>query len=280
MKNNMFYTLGIDPSLNGFAAVLSKVALQDKKINRTVIRSLIISKDDLAKISWDCVPGGVDVDQIPKKSYCVTPINYDVVRLRKLGVTFIQWLEELLDTINIPEDCFYAAIEGYSMGSRNTNSIFQLGELGGLMKQFLVSIDILLRVYPPKSVKKFCTGSGVASKRLMVYTAGQHEFLVPENSLKRDSKKLKKKIEVDGQEYEKDITGPGCDLCDAFLIGRMLQDEVLLKLGIQDLMLLGKPQYEAMTTTSKTNPVSLLEQAFVGLSGSQDDLAEELNICG
>lgn len=58
-------------------------------------------------------------------------------------------------------------IEGYSMGSRNSQS-FSIGELGGVIRLMLYGANIPTVVLPPTSLKKFATGSGIAQKPAMV----------------------------------------------------------------------------------------------------------------
>ena len=54
-------------------------------------------------------------------------------------------------------------IEGYSFGSRG-RAIFQLGELGGMLKMLLYNRQTPFRVIPPTTHKKALTGRGNANK--------------------------------------------------------------------------------------------------------------------
>lgn len=76
---------------------------------------------------------------------------------------------ELVDDITIGPlwipDPKLVLIEGYSYGS-NPRSV-HLGEFGGLLRQRLVEREHVIEI-PPKTLKKFTTGKGNASKIAMV----------------------------------------------------------------------------------------------------------------
>lgn len=66
---------------------------------------------------------------------------------------------------DIVKDCDIVNIEGYSMASKG--QVFHIGEATGLLKHFLWRANIFHNELPPKTVKKFSTGSGNASKHDM-----------------------------------------------------------------------------------------------------------------
>jgi crossover junction endodeoxyribonuclease RuvC len=63
----------------------------------------------------------------------------------------------------------FAAMEGYSYNSMGR--VFELGEIGGVLKVLLVEKKIPYVVVPPVLVKKFATGSTTASKDAMLAAA-------------------------------------------------------------------------------------------------------------
>ena len=65
----------------------------------------------------------------------------------------------------------FAALEGYSYNSNGR--VFELGEIGGVLKVLLVEKKIPYVVVPPVLVKKFATGSTTASKDAMLKAAIQ-----------------------------------------------------------------------------------------------------------
>jgi len=58
-------------------------------------------------------------------------------------------------------------IEGYSYGSKNSKSIFDIGELQGLLKGFFFIENKKIFFIPPKTLKKFITFNGNATKEIM-----------------------------------------------------------------------------------------------------------------
>jgi len=70
----------------------------------------------------------------------------------------------------------FAALEGYSYNS--VGHVFELGEIGGVLKVLLVEHDISYVVVPPVLVKKFATGSAYADKEKMLEAAVRcgHDF--------------------------------------------------------------------------------------------------------
>lgn len=59
------------------------------------------------------------------------------------------------------------AIEGYSFGSKGA-AVFQLGELGGLVRVALLEAGCTLWIVAPSTNKKLATGSGNASKDIVL----------------------------------------------------------------------------------------------------------------
>lgn len=57
-------------------------------------------------------------------------------------------------------------LEGYSMGSRGR--VFDIGELGGVLKLAAFQHDIEVLIVPPSTLKKWVTGKGNADKKAMV----------------------------------------------------------------------------------------------------------------
>lgn len=91
-------------------------------------------------------------------------------------------IEGILDAQNPPFEL--AAAEGYSYGG--VGRVFQLGELGGVIKTLLTEHEIPYITPAPVQVKKFATGSHLASKEEMVTWANktfQLSWTIKENDL-------------------------------------------------------------------------------------------------
>ncbi len=63
-------------------------------------------------------------------------------------------------------DVEFAALEGYSYDS--VGRVFELGEIGGVIKVLLLERGIKYVVVPPVILKKFATGTATASKEAML----------------------------------------------------------------------------------------------------------------
>ncbi len=76
-------------------------------------------------------------------------------RLRKIG--------REVENIVVDNKIDIVAIEGYSFASRNSQA-HSIGELGGVVRVFLLNMDIPYLEIPPTCRAKFATGKGNASK--------------------------------------------------------------------------------------------------------------------
>lgn len=109
------------------------------------------------------------------------------------GVERLQFIRnEVLNTLKL-YNIDYVAIEGYSMNSKG-RSVFDLGELGGVLRLTFYDNDIKYKVISPSSLKAFIAENGSADKEMM-----------------RSAVKMKYKIDINND-----------NICDAFGLGRML----------------------------------------------------------
>lgn len=73
-------------------------------------------------------------------------------------------------------------LEGYSFGS--IGQTFSIGELGGIIKLFLVNSGYKTIIVPPKCLKKFITGNGNSGKEIMlVKTLSKYKVEFENNNL-------------------------------------------------------------------------------------------------
>ena len=66
--------------------------------------------------------------------------------------------------------CDVGVIEGYSFGSKG-RSVFQIAELGGIVRWELLDRGLLIVDVPPSSLKRYATGRGNAGKDEMIAAA-------------------------------------------------------------------------------------------------------------
>jgi len=278
-----FYVLGIDPSLNGLAAVLRKTTYKDGSLSSEIISNFVITNKPswFADIDLKTLNGETCSYLLKTKSKTEYATNYDMFRVRSILWAFKDWITKVLPSTSYKYDDRFVAIEGYSMGKQKTRSLFQLGELGGVLRQYCLSLGYQVRVYPPKLLKLFSTGKGDATKRSMREAAESWGYIMPESLYKDASKVRKKPIVIDDELFKHDIEGPGTDLNDAYLISEMLSTEVLSKLKLLDRGKLQLFEYTALYETSKTHSVAVMDQLFIkrrnaGTENIMEDTAEEL----
>lgn len=82
-------------------------------------------------------------------------------------------------------DIKFAALEGYSYDS--VGRVFELGEIGGVIKTLLVELGIGFVVVPPVQLKKFATGTTYASKEAMIEAAKEAKAAVGDDDNQADA---------------------------------------------------------------------------------------------
>lgn len=113
-----------------------------------------------------------------------SPKEENTPRLTKIAISI------MLSVGKIRPDL--VVIEGPAFGISKTTSIFQLGELAGIVKRDLFTTNHPFIIVPPSQLKKFVTGKGNAKKDLMLLA-------------------VHKKY---GEDFEDD------NLCDAYVLAR------------------------------------------------------------
>ncbi|MDF2615451.1 MAG: hypothetical protein K0Q47_106 [Sedimentibacter sp.] len=131
----------------------------------------------------------------------------------------------------------YCAIEDYAYGAKS-NSVFQIGGLGEMIRLSTYRSGIPYRDYEPSKVKKFATEKGNAEKSEMVLAAYKAGF--------------------DVGMYGKN----GEDLADAYWIGAMLTTELFLHKNKDYIGRFTRKQQEVFSETSKAYPIPLLSRPF------------------
>lgn len=147
----------------------------------------------------------------------------------------------------------YLALEGYSFGSQS-QSIFQLGELGGAIKYVAKKNDIKIRTYEPTVIKKFATGKG-SGKKAPMYESYRNLF--PDSNILKAYDIVNRKLPVEPQ-LSRSIGKPLCDLIDSDFIAHMLCEELRLKNGIESKY----KRDEIFLSTTKNKKDCFAERSF------------------
>ncbi len=105
---------------------------------------------------------------------CLTTSVGDVVRLATIGTGELRAAPRLAEIkrvadLFIPADTIFAAIEGYAY--HEVGRVFELGEVGGVLRLLVHERNIPYVEVPPASLKKFATGASGASKEHMIAAA-------------------------------------------------------------------------------------------------------------
>ncbi len=155
---------------------------------------------------------------------------------------------------------WYVGIEGYALNSKS-NSIYQIGEMGGVVKYRLMIAGAKFRVHDPQSIKLYGTGMGFAKKPAMRDAAEKRGYRVPDSMFKDVKKK--------GSPEVVDLDGPGTDVCDAFFIADMVKTELDLRSGKKSLQNILPEQKRIFLRVTKAYPVNLLDRPFLTMERSE-----------
>lgn len=94
------------------------------------------------------------------------PVYMTRVATGKLrGAERLAFIRDEFKFVATKYDLAVVAMEGYSYDS--TGRVFELGEVGGILKLFFHDRGVPLLIVPPASLKQFTTDSGSANKKKM-----------------------------------------------------------------------------------------------------------------
>lgn len=181
--------------------------------------------------------------------------DFHTVRRIVFSNTVIQ--NTLLDLIQYRP--WYVAIEDYAIGAAFSGStgLVQIAEMTGTIKNWIYMNGGAIRTYDPSTVKLYATGKGNALKRHVIEAAVADGFNLPSSMFKEVKKIWQGKP-------DKELDGPGSDLCDAYTLAKMLWLELQVRSGnieIKDL-----PEHireRIFFRVTKGNPVNLLARDFI-----------------
>lgn len=159
-----------------------------------------------------------------------------LARIRMIGA----WVGAIVSNEIIhgmPDIC--VALEGYAFAAR-ARSISDLHELGGYIKQTLLTLDVPFRIYDPMSIKLAATGSGSADK-------GDIKIA------------CLKKLKLDLTPYGK----AGENIADACMIGWLLEQERAIRDGRKKLEDVDPDVRKVLLRTTKAEPTALISKPWI-----------------
>lgn len=198
--------VGIDPSLNGTGIVL----MQNFKVLDYFFFTNIVNNS--------------------KTKHAILNREVGISRLCAIH----DWFYEFLNNYQ-PN---YASIENYAFGAKS-NSVFQIGGLGEIIRLCLYKSGIPYKEYEPSRIKKYAIGKGNAEKSEMVVAALKDGF--------------------DTSQYGKS----GEDLADAYFIAQMLNNEIFIHKNKEYLETLNSKRQEVFSDVTKSFPIPLLNRPFI-----------------
>jgi len=97
-----------------------------------------------------------------------TLVHVTTVATKKLrGIPRLLEIENHVDALIQEYKPTAAFIEGYGFGARG-RAVFNLGELGGILRRLLFILEVPYYDVPPTTLKKFITGKGNSNKNIML----------------------------------------------------------------------------------------------------------------
>jgi len=220
--------LGLDLSLNHWALVALK---RHGEIARVYYASNVLKHHTKASFNPDWIS-----HRIPKKSKGEDKWQYTARRRHyhncAIGI--------LLSAFRSHCGEVYLNVEHYAYGT-TTNSAYEIGELGGVVRECAWNADISLRQTDPQSLKMFATKGGVG-KDIMIEMAKHRGLRVPAHLIGTD---------IEG------------DVADAWWLAEMLRTELRLRTGDMLMTDLDQHQLRAFNRCTKTFPTSLLSRGFI-----------------
>lgn len=247
----------------------------DFDIEHCIAIGIDLSFSSTALVALNCKNGEVihTAFETSKKKF-VDP-EMDILKVRSRGAkdvdlyiaerrySVVSFLENVICN-HLDLSCgtkIFVALEGYAMSAHSTRSL-ETAELCGSLRNALYAEGIAHRIYDPLSIKLFATGNGFAKKVEMVKAASESGFTVRDEFFE-DGEKFKQSLFIDGKVYDRDVKGPGADLCDAFHIASFLKCELMLRKGLTTLAELKDHQRKVFLRVTKGNPINLLDKPFI-----------------
>jgi Holliday junction resolvasome RuvABC endonuclease subunit len=197
-----------------------------------------------------------------KKQDGEDPLSFQIRRVCRIVEIVGIHIHQFIDMVKMsPTEDVYVSLEGYAYGrSEQSNAVFQIAELTGMLKHLWYTEGMLLRIHDPASTKYFSVGKGRALKKEMVDAARAEgcEF----NARIRTVQMTDRKTKVKFDEYD----GVGTDVADAYFLARLVWTELQLRKGNLVMSDLSEHQILTFNRTTKSYPTNILARDFIQCS--------------
>lgn len=172
-----------------------------------------------------------------------------------MGMARLMWWEHFLDKdILMPRTPTHVAIEDYAIRAEG-NSVYQIGEHGGIARALCWFRKIALRLHDPLSVKMFGALSGNASPAQLADAIKER---VSESGIDFGDYNNKPR---DGDTKNPNL--PEYDLSSAYTLAWLALTEVKLRLGVLEMDTLAEKQRQVFNRVTKTYPVNILGREWI-----------------
>lgn len=124
---------------------------------------------------------------LTETGYCIFNANGlyvtgGVIKTKLRDTDRLYYIKNNINALLVKHKIKHAIIENYAYAARG--QVFNIGELGGVIKLLLFESDINIITVPPTTLKKFVTGKGNAKKELMLkYVYKKFKFDTDNNNI-------------------------------------------------------------------------------------------------
>lgn len=108
----------------------------------------------------------------------------ETLKTKKRGPEFLDWISQEVGERSKSADI--VVLEGYSYGSKG-RSIFQIGEMGGIVRWKLWKMGIPFVEIAPSTLKKYATGKGNSGKDLVIVESVKRLDITPKDNNQADA---------------------------------------------------------------------------------------------
>lgn len=219
---------GVDPSPNGTAVVALRQSIDS------------VGEPDFVNF-WVCTNTKGVVKRLPEHTHFVPKVKQgsEGARLKRLQSIF-GWASDLLKQQS-PD---YIGLEDYVLASIS-RGVYQIGEIGGVLRLAVIQSGVHLRTYDPSAVKIAWTGKGNAKKEDMVSVGFKY---LSKSNCSLINKLSKNEIH---------------NVIDALAVGWLLCKELLVRHGVCSVTSLHSSLIRVFNRVTRVTPECLIDRPFI-----------------
>lgn len=171
-----------------------------------------------------------------------------------MSITRLMWWKQWLSVQLRARTPSHVAIEDYAMRAEG-NSVYQIGEQGGIARSLCWFYKASMRLHDPLSVKMFGALNGTVTPPML---ADAIKTRTRESGVDFGKYNLKERT---GDTKSQDL--PEYDLSSAYVLAWLALTEVKLRAGLLDIATLHEKQRQVFNRVTKTYPESILSREWI-----------------